>query len=266
MILRPLIGFLALGLALPVLAACGGDDDTSDSSATTAPGTSSSATTVPTSGSGAANPTTASSQPSASGDAGSVTVDGDQIGINEVRRCEPFFDGENDLDLTGIGDGVMVFVNVNQPVSGSGLTMFEMSIQGANAGGVFSGTANSIGGTSWTGDNDEPLPGAPYERSGDRITGELKLSDARGGVETRTVAVDLEIPDEIIDCAVSPRDHGSKGLVGGCGTVFRRGACRTGSWRGQRETPQFLCFRRSPVMISRRQTFVWRCRPTRTSI
>ena len=207
--LQRLSAFIAIGLIIPILAACGGGDDddsngdTNSSAATNTPGQANAGSTSESTTAGSApTATVASSQPSTGGGgaAGSVTIDGQQFGINEVRRCEPFFDNDEDLDLTGIGTGVRVFVNVNRPVAGSNAVMFELSLSGNEAGGVFGGMASTLDGTNWTDEEDSPLPGSPFTRTDDRISGELTLSDALGGTETRDIAVDIEIPSEIIDC------------------------------------------------------------------
>lgn len=211
MIFRPLRASIALGLIVPAIAACGGGDDAENSAPTalatngvaTAPGGSTGTTIVATPGAGSPSPTVASTQPaqpSNTGSAGSVTIDGQVTAIREVRRCEPYFESEDGLDLTGIGDGVMAFVTLNPPPAGSGFTMFEISIQGEKAGGIFAGMANSLDGTTWTDEFDEPLPGRPFERTNDRISGTLELVEARTGEEVRDVTVELEIPAEIVDC------------------------------------------------------------------
>ncbi len=207
---RILAGAPALGLALFALSACGGDDD--DSGAATqaagAAGTTAAATTNAASspsGATAVATTPAAASPAGNttqGAAGFVDVNGNRLAIDRVRRCEPFFGHEEDLDLTGIGQDVMVFVTINHPLSGSDLVNHDLSLQGGAAGGVFSAMAVSFDGTNWVMDEDNsPLPGPPFVVSGDRVTGSLELSDARGGPETRSVSFDLAIPDEIIaDC------------------------------------------------------------------
>lgn len=211
LIFRPLRASIALGLIVPAIAACGGGDDAetttptspSANGAATAPGGSTGTAMVATPDAGSPSPAVASSQPSqpsTAGSAGSVTIDGQVTAIREVHRCEPYFDSEDGLDLIGIGDGVEAFVTLNPPPAGSGFTMFEISIQGKNAGGVFSGMANSLDGTTWTDEFDEPLPGRPFERTDDRISGTLELVEAQVGEEVRDVTVDFEIPAEISEC------------------------------------------------------------------
>lgn len=209
--IRSLLTTITVGLLVPAVAACGGDGDSDSNAATTATvpatnessvaaGDSGGTATAATSAPNTPRPTVASSQPSTGDGAGSVAIDGVVTVIDEVHRCEPFFDSEDGLDLTGIGDGVMVFVTVNQPISGVGFTMFEVSIQGGKAGGIFSGMASSLDGSTWTNELDEPLAGKPYERTDDRVSGTLEVVEARVGDEVRTVTVDLEIPSEIVDC------------------------------------------------------------------
>jgi hypothetical protein len=134
------------------------------------------------------------------GEAGFVNINGTTLGINEVRRCEPFFGGEDDLDLQALGQGLQAFIVINRPISSSPLVEQALSIQGGNAGGVFTASAWSQDGESWTLEETDPLPGPPFEVAGNVIRGSLLLSDARGSGETRTVSFEVAIPEEIIDC------------------------------------------------------------------
>jgi hypothetical protein len=212
----PFVLTAVVGLIAIASVACGDDDDEGSpfGAAPTATSGASGSNPTPSPATGAATPaagsptSAAAATPAAggggggsSGAAGSVTIDGTRYGVNQVRRCKPFFNRDGDLDLTGIGQGVMVFVAVNRPVANSPAVSLDVSIQGANARGVFSSIATSFdGGTTWRDDDGASLSGRPYTISGDRISGGLTLKDARNGPDTRAVAFELAIPSQINDC------------------------------------------------------------------
>lgn len=196
---RTITATASMLILLVAAAACGGDDD--DSGSTTPDAADTAVATQP------AGPTTAASPEEGdddtpappSGDAaGTMSINGDEIDVTEVRRCEPFSDQEGNLDLTAIGEGAMLFVVVNDV--GTSLA-HELSLQGGAAGGVFSASANESGG-SWFDEDGAPIAGPPFTVSGDRISGAMTLADARGGSDTADVTFDIEIPSEIIDCSL----------------------------------------------------------------
>jgi hypothetical protein len=179
------------------LVGCGGDDD-DDPVAVSTPTTATEDSDAEPESDETAD--SGSDEPASGGEAGFVVVDGTTLGINEVRRCEPFFGGEDDLDLQALGQGLQAFIVINRPISNSPLVEQALSIQGGNAGGVFTASAWSQDGESWTLEETDPLPGPPFEVAGNVIRGSLLLSDARGSGETRTVSFEVAIPEEIIDC------------------------------------------------------------------
>lgn len=127
--------------------------------------------------------------------------------VNEVRRCEPFFDGDDNLDLQALAsDGVILFVVINTPLGSADLLLsHELSIQGSALGSggqvaAFSGTGNSTQAGPWMDDDGGPLSGPPFTINGDRISGSMIVADARGGSETLDVTFDVPIPSEILEC------------------------------------------------------------------
>jgi len=202
--LRNLILLVSLFFLLTV-AACGGDDDSSSSGPTSgdAPAASSSndangATT---------DDAKAPSASSGGGGVGVVEVDGQTYDINEVQRCKPFFDGEDNLDLQALAsDGIVLFVTINTPLGAADqLLSHELSIQGSKLGsggqiGAFSGAGSQIQAGAWLDDDANELPGAPFTIDGDRISGSMKVVDARGSDQTLDVTFDIPIPSDIMDC------------------------------------------------------------------
>jgi hypothetical protein len=186
-------------LLFALSAACGGDDEGSTGPTSTSTESDIAGDTPTGEPTDEANDT--DSQPEASsGEAGVVEIDSEAYPIGEVLRCEPFFEHEDDLDLTALGSGAQVFVVINHPLDN--LEQHELSVQGSV--GVYSGSASSTAGGGWADEDGEPLPGPPFEISGDRITGSLVVVAARGGDEAEriTVSFDLEIPSEVEDCSL----------------------------------------------------------------
>lgn len=218
MVLRS-IAVLTVLLVLLTMVACGGDDDSSNSSAPSndAPAASGSSATDDNSDSTddedkATDESDESNDESGSpggGDAiGSIEVDGQTFDVQEMLRCEPSFDGEDNLDLQASGIGLRLFIYINTPLgSANALVAHELSIQGSAIGsggqtGVFSGAANSTQGGPWLDEDANPLPGPPFTVAGDRVSGSLILADARGGAETIDVSFDVPIPSEVMDCSL----------------------------------------------------------------
>jgi hypothetical protein len=145
---------------------------------------------------------------SSGGGVGAIQAGGLLFDVNEVRRCEPFFDGDDNLDLQALAsDGVILFVVINTPLGNAEqLLAHELTIQGSgitSEGGLvaFSATANStVGGPFIHSETDEELPGPPFTINGDRISGALTLSQALGGTGTLDVSFDIPIPADIIEC------------------------------------------------------------------
>jgi hypothetical protein len=135
------------------------------------------------------------------GEVGFGVAGGQRFSVSEVRRCKPFFEGEDNLDLQAVAnDGIILFVTQNAT---SGSLEQEVSIQGGGLG-VFSGGAFApSGGDPWfDSETDAELLGSPFVVIGDRVNAgsPIKLSDPRGSGDTLDVSFDIQIPTEIIDC------------------------------------------------------------------
>lgn len=180
-------------------AACGGDDDDSSSPTSAPDELEATAANNPTAVTVESDEDDDESQPpSGSGD-GVIEINGESTDVNQVRRCEPFSDAEGNLDLQAIGQGVMLFIVVNQ----STVLNQTLSLQGANAGGVFSVSASqTTAGGMWFDDDGAPIGFEPFTVSGDRISGSATLTDVQGGADTSDVSFDVAIPSEIIDCSL----------------------------------------------------------------
>lgn len=182
-------------------AACGGDDDDDTGPATTAAATTGTAGSPTTDGAAASATTAGNSGSGAStGQVGFVVVDGNRIALTQTRRCKPFSGRGEDLDLTGIGPNVQVFVAVNRLISNSPAVSHELSIQGNAVGGAFSASANSLDGNSWIDEDGTPIAGAPFDITAERVSGGMVVADARGSGATHEVTFDIAIPSEIIEC------------------------------------------------------------------
>jgi len=194
------LSVFAVPLLLLAASACGGDNNDSDSPTTTTGETpeATASNKSPTESPDGTDDEGEDSQPPASDGDGVIELNGERINVNEVRRCEPFSDSEGNLDLTAIGEGVMLFVVVNEGT----VLSHELSLQGSSAGGVFSATANQFSDGSWTDEDGQPISGAPFTVGEDRISGSMTLNDARGGADTADVSFELPIPSEIIDCSL----------------------------------------------------------------
>ncbi|MCA9830459.1 MAG: hypothetical protein R3B97_04820 [Dehalococcoidia bacterium] len=181
-----------VALFLVPLAACGGDDDGGGEVSPPGGATTSAAATTAASSSGGGG--------GATSELGYVDVDGARIAITQVQRCKPFSGRDEDLDLTGIGSQVQVFVNINRLISNSPAVGHELSIQGNAVGGAFTASANSVDGTNWFDEDAQPIPAAPFSVTPERVSGAMVVADARGSGTTHEVAFDIAIPGEIKEC------------------------------------------------------------------
>ncbi|HEU0072882.1 MAG TPA: hypothetical protein VFS30_02645 [Dehalococcoidia bacterium] len=206
--LRNLTAFVALFFILAAVA-CGGDDDSNSSSPSAGDSPAASSDDTNNDATPAADDSDDTETPPAAsgGGVGVVEANGQTFDVREVRRCEPFFEGEDNLDLQALAsDGVILFVVINTPLgSADQLLSHELSIQGSALGsggqvGAFSGTGNSTQGGTWLNDDGSELSGAPFTLAGDRISGSMAVTDARGGPDSLDVTFDIPIPSEIIDC------------------------------------------------------------------
>jgi hypothetical protein len=134
------------------------------------------------------------------GDA-SVTADGESLAVTGLLRCIPFSDEDGNLDLQILGDGFQLFVAVN------GISQ-ELSMQGRAIGdgeslGVFSNSAISFDGTSYTDDETgEALDAPPFVYSGDRVSGSMVMYDAYGSGDSIEVSFDSPVPADVNDCSL----------------------------------------------------------------
>ena len=184
------------------LAACGGDDDDGGDDAPTA-------TSAPADAGDAGDGEAMDDDDGDAGDGGGdppsggsgdgvIEVDGERFDVTSLLRCEPFSEGDDNLDLqAGAAGGLRLFIYVN---AGDALLQHELSIQGGGVG-VFSGSASLLGG-DWVDDDGNSVSGPPFEVGEDRISGSLTLSDARGGDATVDVSFDVAIPGDIEDCSL----------------------------------------------------------------
>ena len=212
---------MAVLLVVVMIAGCGGDADSADTTGDT--GTTEAgaapATTEPPPADDPPADEPADDPEGESGDAGgsggvgdllvpagdaTVAVDGTQLTPQNLLRCIPFSDDEGDLDLQVLGDGFILFIYV----STGGFEAHELSMQGSAIGvdgsmGVFSGSAASVDGTSWIdGDTGEPVDGPPFEYTGDRVSGMLTISDVQGGQDPIEVSFDTQVPPDVNDCSL----------------------------------------------------------------
>ncbi|WP_304454818.1 hypothetical protein [Nocardiopsis sp. YSL2] len=124
---------------------------------------------------------------------GTVTVDGAEYQITEVRNCAPLEQAgvERELELQGRGvfDGEAIQVDAYVQTIG-GASMDSVSWSGPE--GVFGSQQAAMG------SGQEVV----LEVSGDQATGRAVLSDALEGSETVSVEFTLPVPGELVDCHV----------------------------------------------------------------
>ena len=126
-----------------------------------------------------------SDAPPTTGAAGSFTVNGQQIGVDEVRRCMPFSEGS--IDLQGIGQRVQLFLVFTEAGE-----LLDPSVQGGYINDEFGSRAFG----------DFEFGSGTLEYSGDRVTGSATVGDSFGGGETVDLTWDIEVPADEIDCSL----------------------------------------------------------------
>lgn len=122
---------------------------------------------------------------------GTVSVDGTEYEITEMRNCVPLEQAglERELDLQGFGNLDSETVQID---------VYVQTIGGAPLDGVsWSGPEGVFGSSQWEMDFDHEVV---VEVSGDQVTGSAVLSDSLEGTETVSVEFTLPVPDELIDC------------------------------------------------------------------
>ncbi|KOX09967.1 hypothetical protein [Nocardiopsis sp. NRRL B-16309] len=124
---------------------------------------------------------------------GTVSVDGVEYEITEVRNCVPLEQAgvEREVELQGRGsvDGETIQVDAYVQTIG-GAPMDSISWSGPE--GVFGSNQGA------TGSGQE----VALEVSGSQATGSAVLNDALAGTETVSVEFTLPVPDELVDCHV----------------------------------------------------------------
>ncbi|MDN4480902.1 hypothetical protein [Demequina muriae] len=198
--LRPVAAVVALAASGLLLAGCSGDAGeaaASDASTSPTPAEVASETAVPepsadpADDAGAGDAGEAETEASADTVRGTAVVAGVEYELHDVRRCEPTdvdqVDRELELTARGVmpegeghdgGDWVQIDVYVQQI---AGMDFDQVSWAGPE--GVF-------------GTNDA----TEVTYSGERVSGTAAMVDGLTQTETLTVAYDIEVPDEIIDC------------------------------------------------------------------
>lgn len=212
-----------LVIALGALS-CGGNGNGDDEAAqgneaTTAPGAATTAASDPTTAPGDATP--GGQQPPASAGSGdsSVVIDGETYTVN-VLRCELFehpLGGEpheDDLSIVAFSDGGgIVDVEIASYDAPGGFLQQNVSVglsrSGSDGTEQFSSTATHTADDEWyvgplppPMEGSQPLPNAPVQVSGDRITGGLTIEQdwPEGATGSAEVSFDLRVPSEFDDC------------------------------------------------------------------
>lgn len=122
----------------------------------------------------------------ATGEFGTITIDGDVYPVTMLNRCIPFSGSDDDLDLQALGDGVKINIYASAGV------VDDVSVDGA--------TVTSEYGSRAFGGFDSVI--ADQSTDGGRTTGSATMPDATGGATTVDVQWDVEIPDEVRDCSL----------------------------------------------------------------
>ncbi len=215
--MRRITTMAILALLMGGLTACGNDDsddaslsfqtdadgnvvdDDSDTSGADPGPPDDSGDDIPDIGEGSGNGDSGGEGTGGSGAAGTMTIDGVEIGFDEVLRCE-----EDSTDLDDIERMLEIFYTggdyrlelFTSDMANVGLSQ---SINVAGPDGRFNGggveTANGwVDGVSGT--SDEP----PYELDGNRITGSGTLSADRDSDTLVEVSFDVVFPDDTTQC------------------------------------------------------------------
>ena len=122
----------------------------------------------------------------ATGEFGTITINGDVYPVTMLNRCIPFSGSDDDLDLQALGDGVKINIYASAGV------VDDVSVDGA--------TVTSEYGSRAFGGFDSVI--ADQSTDGGRTTGSATMPDATGGATTVDVQWDVEIPDEVRDCSL----------------------------------------------------------------
>jgi hypothetical protein len=185
-----------------VVAACGGsgddgaDDGATDTTAVRDDGGGSTDTTAPVTDDGGTDggdtPDTTPPAPQAPEvtELGSFTVNETEFAVTFLNRCIPFDGPDSDvIDLQPIAQGQGAQLNLYGTSES-----IEVSVQG--------GTIRQMFGSIAFGASNFDDVDIEWSIDGDRWTGSATLNDALDEVDPVSVAWDVMIPDEVVDCSL----------------------------------------------------------------
>ncbi|MDE0804761.1 MAG: hypothetical protein OSA99_15740 [Acidimicrobiales bacterium] len=188
---RSRLGMAALlALVLLFAAACGGDDD--DASGATSGDDDAAASDDASDDPGedtsddADDDDDGDDEAPATGEFGTITINGDAYAVSTLNRCIPFSESDDDLDLQALGDGVKINIYAS-----SG-TIDDVSVDGS--------TVESEYGSRAFGGFDSQIH--DQSTDGGRAMGSATMPDAMGGTDTVEVEWDVEIPSDVRDCSL----------------------------------------------------------------
>ncbi|WP_436794153.1 hypothetical protein [Actinospongicola halichondriae] len=179
-----------LALVLLFAAACGGDDDDAADTGTgdATDQASDDAAVSDDDGDDADDDGTTDTDDDApaTGEFGTITINGDVYPVTMLNRCIPFSGSDDDLDLQALGEGVKINIYASAGV------VDDVSIDGS--------TVTSEYGSRAFGGFDSVI--ADQSTDGGRTTGSATMPDATGGPTTVEVEWDVEIPSDVRDCSL----------------------------------------------------------------
>ncbi|MGF1617340.1 MAG: hypothetical protein ACFCU2_05965 [Acidimicrobiia bacterium] len=201
---------LTLVAVMSLLTACGGSagDSTPDETPGTDPATST--TTLPAPDTSVDEPGEAEPPAGGGGSEGipmvpagnsTVSADGTALTPRDLLRCIPFDEGDDQLDLTVLGDSFQLFINM------TGSSFNDLTIQGRAVGdgestGVYAGSAYSSDGETWFDDEGGDSDHTTFTWTGDRVSGSMTLLDIYDSGDTVEVAFDVIVPPDTHDCSL----------------------------------------------------------------
>ena len=130
-----------------------------------------------------------------------VSVDGTALAPQELLRCIPFQEDDDRLDLTVLGDGFQLFINVTES-SDNELTIQGRAVGDGESTGVFAASMFSLDGESWINDESEVTDHTPFTWTGDRVSGSMTLLDIFDSGDTVEVTFDVIVPPDTQDCSL----------------------------------------------------------------
>lgn len=212
--IRTLAATVSLVAMLLIAAACGGDDDDTSPEKT--------------GNNGGDAPSTSNGGSNASASSGTFVIDGKKFDIVEIRRCEPFggISGndahEDDLDVAArskSGEYLNAVISNNQGYGAQGALFtqqqhrMQLSRNGDKGIEQFEGFATNNADNVWYSgsllpyadkatDGSEPLVSAPFALEGNKLSGEMKVTQdwPKGATGFVTVSFNLEVPSKVGKC------------------------------------------------------------------